>query len=1124
MYFRFPILLLALLFGWKGPVQASDVEYYEKHIRPLLVKHCYECHGGTKGKTKGGLDLSSASGWLLGGDSGPTLQPGSPEKSLIWKAVSYEDSDLTMPPGGKLPARELEKLKSWILAGAPAPADVPLSSRSSQSANLPGKDHWAFQPLSPEAPPSHPSFQGAEPLDRYVLARLKEAGLSPAPAASPEARLRRLHLDLIGMPPTRESLDAFLKDPSEAAWHQTVEDLLSSRAYGERWGRHWLDVARYADSSGGGRTRIFDQAWRYRDYVVEAFQQDLPLSQFIREQIAGDLMEWETDEERARAWTATSFLALGPINYELQDKELLDLEVADEQLDTVGKAFLGLSLGCARCHDHKFDPVSNRDYYALAGIFMASQTLNHANVSQSVFRSLPESPEAARERTQFENRKKRLEADLKKAEAELQSIKGGTQQASPENLPGALLVSEDEAEVRGTWQPSTYSNRYVGDHYLHDGNSNKGESSLTYTVRPEVPGWYDLFLAWTPASNRSTRTPVVLQLPGHLQKWTLNQREEPETLGRFTRLGRFYVDAGWPSTLTVSNQDTDGVVVADAWVLVPVQPDSPASPRSPDAIRNALSLSDEEVDQPALIPFIVPDPTELPGIVQDDSEAELIGNWQPSHHTPPFLGHGYLHDGKSDKGRKSATFRPNLPHAGWYEVRLAHCSNIRRTTNAPVTIRHLNGETTVLVNEQAPARVNRLFTPLGRFEFPAGKTSWLRIETSGTDGKYVIVDGVQWLPVEGPDSPDSAGLAPMMVASTSRKSSLEDLKKAEKAVTVAKSALKTLEKKAPPPGPSVMSLRDKEQPVDFHICIRGDIHNAGETVPRGFPKWLGGRTGIQVPEGTSGRLQLADWLADPSHPLVPRVWVNRVWSHLFGTGLVATPDNFGTTGSLPTHPELLDWLVAEFLRMGGSTKALIRTIVLSDTYQRSTHPVSDLSVRDPDNRLLSAFPRKRLDAEVLRDTMLVLVGEGHSPDGGPSVKPGTKSEFAYPYDESRRSLYLPVFRNSLHDFLGAFDVADANLVSGMRTPSTRSQQALYLLNSPFPKTQAAKLAEQLRILQPKAPLKNLLREAVWRVLGRAPLEAEERLIGQLTSSEPSELLLADWIHGLFCSLDYRFSP
>ena len=372
-----PLLLLVVIL-FAGSASADDdegVRFFESRIRPLLVKHCYKCHGEKKQESD--LRVDSLEGLLNGGVTAPAVVPGKPDESLLIHATSYEDEELQMPPDGRLDQGELNNLTEWVRRGAPHPeaGSTPLPRRGEidwESA----RRFWAFQPLARQQPPKVKNQRWpASSIDYFVLHQLEKRGLKPAPPADPRTLIRRATLDLTGLPPRPEEVESFVADHSLAAYERLIDRLLSSPQYGERWGRHWLDVARYADSNGLDENIAHGNAWRYRDYVIAAFNHDKPYDRFLYEQLAGDLIETSDHATRMELNTATGFLSLGPKVLAEQDEMKMEMDIIDEQIDTIGRSLMGLTLGCARCHDHKFDPLTQEDYYALAGIFKSTRTM-----------------------------------------------------------------------------------------------------------------------------------------------------------------------------------------------------------------------------------------------------------------------------------------------------------------------------------------------------------------------------------------------------------------------------------------------------------------------------------------------------------------------------------------------------------------------------------------------------------------------------------------------------------------------------------------------------------------------------------------------------------------------------
>lgn len=356
-----------------------DLEFFEKHVRPVLVTRCYSCHSAQANKRKGGLHLDSRAGWKRGGDSGAVIVPNDPDASLLIQAIRYSDDATKMPPDKALSAKEVTALEKWVAMGAPDPRDKAATKSDSTvdpADPVAGRQHWAFRPLSSvERPDVKQADWARSPIDSFVLARLEAEGMTPAADADRRTLARRLYFQLIGLPPTPEQLSSFLADERPDAVEKLVDELLASPHFGERWGRHWLDLARYADSNGLDENFLFREAWRYRNWVIDAVNGDVPLDRFLLEQIAGDLLPYDSVEQRDQQRIAAGFMVIGPKVLLGNDARERRLDVADEQLDTIGRTVLGLTLGCARCHDHKFDPIPTADYYAMAGILTSTEVM-----------------------------------------------------------------------------------------------------------------------------------------------------------------------------------------------------------------------------------------------------------------------------------------------------------------------------------------------------------------------------------------------------------------------------------------------------------------------------------------------------------------------------------------------------------------------------------------------------------------------------------------------------------------------------------------------------------------------------------------------------------------------------
>ncbi|MCA9081330.1 MAG: DUF1549 domain-containing protein [Planctomycetaceae bacterium] len=781
--------------------------FFEAKIRPVLVEHCYSCHSAEAEAIKGGLSLDTRMGIQQGGESGPAVVPGKVAESLIVDALRYDTFE--MPPKQRLPQEVVDDFVKWIEMGAPDPREGAAPKVAQQSIDLDeARKFWAYQPPRRHMVEKDDSTWPTSELDWFIHQRRSAAGLEPSPPADRTTLIRRLSYDLTGLPPAPGEVAAFVADESEDAIEQLVDRLLASPQFGEHWGRHWLDLARYADSNGGDINLTYHNAWRYRNYVIDAFNNDKPFDQFIREQLAGDLLPAESDEQRAEQMIGSGYLVIGPKMLSERDKEKLRMDVVDEQLDSIGKTFLGLALGCARCHDHKFDPIPTADYYALAGILRSTVIvegirMGNVNVSGWAERPLPMDAEQEAAHSAYETALATVEQELKQAKYELSKSRkeGGL---SPENLLG---------------------------------------------------------------------------------------------------------------------------------------------------------------------------------VVVDDTAATLNGFWKNSSLSPSFIGAGYIHDDKADKGQKSVTFTPDLPQTGEYEVRISYTANKGRDRAVPVTIRHAAGESVVNVDQEQKPELGGVFHVLGRFQFAAGTTGSVTISNAETTD-HVIVDAAQFVPVELLKETPTAITKPTP----------------DNAVATATAELETrvkelegrhdeLKKSAPAPTPMAMAAEDRLEIENCQICIRGEPHNLGPAVPRGFLQVTSPETARPDELQGSGRLELAHWVASRENPLTARVTVNRIWSRLFGAGIVRSVDNFGQLGERPTHPELLDTLAVDFMDEDWSVKRLIRKLVLSSTYQQSSQFDSTAKTVDPENRLHWRHNRRRLTAEELRDSLLTVAGEldrtpGESPVEG----------------------------------------------------------------------------------------------------------------------------------------------
>ncbi len=908
MYFR--LVGLTSILATVGLAQtASQIEFFEKSIRPVIAERCQMCHNGKM--KQAGLDLSTAQGFVNGGASGPLVDKQSPEKSRLLRVVSYEEQ-LKMPPTGKLKEEALANLATWVRMGAPwpgaenlaagnAPGVAALAASSKSGVRTGGKnfskdekEYWAFQPVKKPALPAvkNAAWVSTE-VDRFLLAKLEAQRIKPAAAANKLTLLRRVTFDLTGLPPSLEEIDSFLSDASPNAYEKVVDKLLASPRYGERWGRHWLDVARYADSTGNDEDHRYPYAYRYRDYVIESFNNDLPYNQFVKEQIAGDLMPSPDGASTyKRGIVATGFLALGAKAIAQQDKTKMLYDVYDEQVDTVSRGILGITLACARCHDHKFDPLLTKDYYSMVNYFANTRSFkdSEAHVAKLLFTPLlPKEQNEKYEAYQAKIRDKAMEVD---EIVDAEDFAYSKQQI--ELLPRYMLAA-----------------RRVYD----DKEPAKKVAEETQLKEATLSGFVKIL------------KPSIGVVTPHLDQWHNSPADKLEEVAK-----------AYQANLTKS---------MDEW-------------------QNNLNR--------------------------------------------------------------------------WRKQYLKKMS--RETNKQPPEKPKLN-------EEQKDGFFKDIFNPRGPFAVRAGDRKSIYAKES--------IDRMDLLNKE-----------------------LAELKKLS------------------PQEPELACAVDEAipQPVEQTILIRGDYNSKGEMAPKNVPTLLGGAKMEPYTGKGSGRLHLANWLASEENPLTARVIVNRVWYWHFGEGLVRTPDNFGKMGERPTHPELLDFLTADFVKNGWSVKKLQKTILLSSAYRMSSEITAATYKADPENKLWSRFGRRRLEVEEMRDGLLKLDNKLDYTMGGTMQKGlGTDGENSNgrlsinPEKETRRTVYLPLRRANLPSLLNLFDFGDATTINGKRNITNVAPQALFMMNSNFVAERAGSIARELvddKTLSASARMER----AYLRLLNRKPAAGE----------------------------------
>jgi hypothetical protein len=1054
-------LTAAVLLAALAPLRAAGpgpdgVEFFEKKVRPLLVENCHRCHS-TATKQRGNLLLDSRAGLVKGGDNGPAVLPGDPEKSLLIKAIRYTDADLRMPPKSQLSGEQVADLTAWVRMGAPWPDNAGAGSsavaRTAFDLQERGKQ-WAFQPLRRGPVPAVKQTDWPRtPVDSFLLARLEAAGLAPAPPADRRTLLRRVTYDLTGLPPTPAEIDAFLADDSPEAYEKVVDRLLASPHYGERWARHWLDLVRFAETCGHEFDFELPEAYRYRDYVIRAFNNDLPYDRFVTEHIAGDLLP-EPRRNPAEGFNesiiGTGFWFLGEAKHSPVDVRADQAERIDNQIDVFAKAFLGLTVACARCHDHKFDAISTRDYYALAG-YLQSSRLQHAAIDAPA-----PTREAVRRLRELQGQARSLAVAATAATLAEQAGQAAKYLLAARAGAPAGGAGEPEAACLDAWIKA-----------LRGIDAGPADDLLRPWLALAGPG-KDL----APEQFSARRRELADQLRAQAAR-------AAEAEGRAVVFADFRRD-GY----------RDWFVTGEAFG------------RAPSTTADAV-LQDR------------------PGrLVQ-----RLIG---------PGVAHSGLLSGKLEGVLRSPTFTISRKKIHYHAA--GRAARINLIIDGYQLIRDpIYGGLTVPLD-----RGDRLEWRTQDVSMWLGHRAYVEVLDQG-DG-FAALDRVVFAddgpPPEAPNGLllkllDDGGLrSPKALAQKYqdlfvevvgqwRSGSLEGTADAADRVAVLNWLLQSDALAAVPAaktseaGPTLAGLLPQERDVEAHIAaphrvlamadgtgvdervhIRGNHKTLGDEVPRHFLEAIAGPDQPAPAQG-SGRLDLARRLVDPSDPLLPRVLVNRLWQHHFGEGIVRSVDNFGVLGERPTHPELLDWLAADFVREGCSVKKMQRLLVLSSAYRMSSRADADADEHDPQNLLLHRMPLRRLEAECVRDAVLAVSGRLDRQMYGPSVLPyltdfmvGRGRPASGPLDgDGRRSIYTNVRRNFLPPLFLAFDYPTPFTTIGRRTVSNVPAQALALMNNPFV-LQQAELWAKRALAEPGRTPPQRVTDLYVTAFGRPPTDAE----------------------------------
>ncbi len=1001
-----------------GLCHSQEIDFV-RDIRPIFVEHCYSCHSGNEHESGLRLDLKGAA--LRGGDKqGPDIVAGDANKSPLLGFVNSADPDKRMPPDYALDTMHIKNLKQWIDQGAVWPDGVDSASNEDRM------DHWSFKPLAV-------STQGS--IDTLVEAKLRENGLSRSPPATPIQWLRRVTYGLTGLPPTRDETDAFTRhihnNPmAETAYAEVVDRLLASPRYGERWAQHWLDVVRFADTHGFEVNTERPNAWPYRDYVIRAINNDTPYDQFIREQLVGD----ELGVDPATGFLVTASVLLpGQIGKDAESIRLARQDALDEIVNNIGQTFLGLSIGCARCHDHKFDPATSIDYYAMQAMVAGVEYDDREWRSEET------------------SNKKRRAVKLQEEAAALQrSTDEFAPFARPKSAP--RVIRSDKTTVDFEKQPASFVRFEILDANLHSSLGLIEPSIDEFEIYSDQELEGNLALASngtkvtasgsTESGAHQTRF-INDGIFGNESSWMSNakgygwlQFELPKesNISRVAwgrdRTGKF--DDRTPTAYRIRLGESPETmrVVAELLPERPAVNSKRIHDRIPTTLIQRLRLTIEATN--SLEPCI--DEIEVFNRKGKNVALRSAGAKVTTSGNTLVLGvhdPSYVHDGMLGNDR---SWLGNENGRGWVELEFAEPEEIGSI---------------VWSRDRSGGLVDRL---------PIEYT----IEVETPNGWDRVADSTDRRPWRA-----GMDLGPAFITTTLE---AKDAKRANEFIKERNrldAQIRVLEQD------QFIFAGKFRTPDAIHWLNRGDPEQPCDRVKPAVPVFLGS---LQLPETSSDqerRKALADWIGSESNVLTTRVIVNRVWQGHFGTGLVDTPSDFGRSGSKPTHPELLDLLASNCQRKGWSLKRLHREIVLSETYRQSSSIVGreDAMKLDADARLLWRFPGRRLDAEEIRDTMLAMTGELRSEMYGRGFNlfdlrgglSGFKPVETFSSDGMKRTIYAHKVRRERDAIFGAFDCPDAGQSTAKRRESTTPVQALNLFNSTFTLERAKAFAKRIQV-------------------------------------------------------------
>jgi hypothetical protein len=1082
-------LLAGLLVHNSSAHAAEDFDFFEKKIRPLFTDHCYKCHSGLAQTIQANFRLDTKVNLLAGGTLGPAIVPGDVENSLLIKAVRQTDPKFKMPPDQKLSDAQIADLEAWVKMGAPDPRVLVTQPIAASTLNLAeGKKWWAFQPVKDHLAPAVKKTDWAKrPLDNFVLAKLEQRNLAPAPQADKRTLIRRAYYDLIGLPPRPEEVEAFVADASPDAFAKVVDRLLAMPEYGQRWARRWLDVVRYTDSFD---SRILGNpdsdaafAWRYRDWVVDAFNADMPFDEFAKNQIAGDVLPGPTPGAMNKnGIVATGVYFIGEWGGGDADKEKLITDVVDDQVDLTGRAFLGLTVACARCHDHKFDPISTQDYYGLAGMFFSTHIFDNAGPKGGgpAIMKLPLADKAElAKRKADEVRVAEINQQISKIIDETIARQAKDMLDKVDQYLAAAWefknIPQTERPAIGSYAQQRNLQPYALTQWLNYVGLPqmrlfpKSVKDIGNTVG--VSGWRnandaDTPVVWSNATDKPAQLLPGLVLPPN----SLSVHPSPAA----------GVAIAWRSPISgkvkITGKVVDGHGVCGdgvAWSISRFGGSSPAGELASGTIANggkqtladgtggkslqAVDVSEGEMIQLAILPK-ADHSCDTTTVELTLTEVGGAGDtWDLIKDVVPTLTRANPH--------ADSYGNPRVWHfhdmAGQAQAIFAAGSAMSRFTASVSAAAGTDGGAVRAAAEEVRKALETVAKDAATSVSP--DASLYKTLTSPHESFWIAA------------RPDES------IRSAESRQQIASLRSEEASI----------KQNLTQPIPFAHAMQEGGTPAsnfpgmqDVPVHIRGSYSKLGPIVPRRFPVVIAGENQPPIRQG-SGRKELAEWIASEKNPLTSRVIANRIWQGHFGDGIVRSANNFGKLGSPPTNPELLDHLATRLTQLKWSIKSLHREIMLSAAYQQSSEGDPGTMKADPDNLLLGRMNRVRLDAEGLRDTLLAVADRLDRSLGGPAIND---------MNTLRRTLYVTTVRSDRANYRSLFDAADPREIVEKRIDSTVAPQALFLMNNPFALAQTQFLAR--RVMQQGGDTDAARIDWLYRLLlCRAPT-AEEVEIGK----------------------------